>query len=505
LPTPELAHEGDGSDAELSVASASQNVMGSAELEDIYENAPCGYILLRADGTIVQANHLFLKMAGLSRDAAIGINFRKLLTSAGAIYYDTQILPPLLLSGIRNEIAFDLVRADGQRLPVLVNVSLRRDPAGQPCEIRMILMQASERRQYERELLRSRKEAEQMAEVVFHSSDAIIALRPDGHIKNWNSGAAEMFGFAANEAIGKPFFKLISLEEEPAGALESLHQGQNIHTEAAGHHRSGRRLDLSVSLTPHLEAPGTLVAFSAIVRDITLQKLAERALLQSEKLASVGRLASSIAHEINNPLEAITNLLFILDLKAPTSEFKGLIRTAQEELARVSQITTHTLRFHRQSTKPTEVDVKQLLESVLVLYRPRLQNSSIVGRVDRADASLLLCHDGELRQIILNLVGNAVDAMKTGGRLLLRCREATDVKNGGKGVRITIADTGTGMDQQTIKRIFEPFFTTKGIGGTGLGLWVTLDLVLKSFGSIRVRSSNLPNRHGSVFALYFPH
>jgi PAS domain S-box-containing protein len=479
--------------------------MRTVEFQDIYENAPCGYILLQADGIIVEVNHLFLKMAGLSRDAVLGINFRKLLTSAGAIYYDTQILPQLLLSGVRNEIALDLVRSDGQRLPVLINVGLRRDAADQPCEIRIILMQASERRQYERELLRSRKEAEQMAEVVFHSSDAIIALRPDGHIKNWNSGAAEMFGFAANEAIGKPFFKLISLEEEPAGALESLHQGQNIHTEAAGHHRSGRRLDLSVSLTPHLEAPGTLVAFSAIVRDITLQKLAERALLQSEKLASVGRLASSIAHEINNPLEAITNLLFILDLKAPTSEFKGLIRTAQEELARVSQITTHTLRFHRQSTKPTEVDVKQLLESVLVLYRPRLQNSSIVGRVDRADASLLLCHDGELRQIILNLVGNAVDAMKTGGRLLLRCREATDVKNGGKGVRITIADTGTGMDQQTIKRIFEPFFTTKGIGGTGLGLWVTLDLVLKSFGSIRVRSSNLPNRHGSVFALYFPH
>jgi PAS domain S-box-containing protein len=480
-------------------------VMRSVELQDIYENAPCGYILLRADGTIVEANHLFLEMAGLSRDATLGINFRKLLTSAGAIYYDTQILPPLLLNGVRNEIALDLVRADGQRSPVLVNVSLRRDPAGQPCEIRMILLQASERRQYERELLRSRKEAEQMAEVVFHSSDAIIALRPDGLIKNWNRGAAEMFGYAANEAIGKPFFKLLAMEEEPAGALDSLHHGQNIHSETTGHHRSGRRLDLSVSLTPHLEAPGILVAFSAIVRDITLQKLAERALLQSEKLASVGRLASSIAHEINNPLEAITNLLFILDLKAPTSEFKELIRTAQEELARVSQITTHTLRFHRQSSKPTEVDLKQLLESVLVLYRPRLQNSSIVGRVGRSDASLLLCRDGELRQIILNLVGNAVDAMKTGGRLLLRSREATDLSSGGKGVRITIADTGTGMDRQTLKRIFEPFFTTKGIGGTGLGLWVTLDLVHKSFGSIRVRSSDRPNRHGSVFALYFPH
>jgi signal transduction histidine kinase len=128
-----------------------------------------------------------------------------------------------------------------------------------------------------------------------------------------------------------------------------------------------------------------------------------------------------------------------------------------------------------------------------------------VGRVGRCDESLLSCRDGELRQIILNLVGNAVDAMKTGGYLLLRCREATDAKSGGKGVRITIADSGTGMDQQTLKRIFEPFFTTKGIGGTGLGLWVTLDLVHKNFGSIRVRSSNRPNRHGSVFALYFPH
>jgi PAS domain S-box-containing protein len=479
--------------------------MPAANFQDMYENAPCGYILLRADGIILEVNHTFLEMVGRSREAAVGVNFRKFLTSAGAIYYDTQIQPPLLLSGVRNEIAFDLVRPDGQRLPVLVNASLCRDTEGRPCEIRMVLMQASERRQYERDLLRSRKEAEQMAEVVFHSSDAIVALRPDGRVKSWNRGAAEMFGYAATEAIGKHFFELISLEEQATDALQSMHNGQNIHTETAGHHRSGRRLDLSVSLTPHLEAPGTLVALSAIVRDITLQKLAERALLQSEKLASVGRLASSVAHEINNPLEAVTNLLFILDLKAPDSELKDLVRTAQEELSRVSQIATHTLQFHRQNSKSTEVDLTQLLESVLVLYGPRLRNSLIESRIDRSDGALLLCLDGELRQIILNLVGNAVDAMKTGGRLLLRCREATDFKTGGKGVRVTIADTGTGMDQQTLKHIFEPFFTTKGIGGVGLGLWVTQDLVHKSFGSLSVRSSNHPNRHGSVFALYFPH
>jgi PAS domain S-box-containing protein len=324
-------------------------------------------------------------------------------------------------------------------------------------------------------------------------------------VKSWNGGAAEMFGYSASEAIGNPFFELISLEGQPSDVLESLHRGQDIHTETVGYHRSGRRLDLSMNLAPHLEAPGTLVALSAIVRDITLQKLAERALLQSEKLASVGRLASSIAHEINNPLEAVTNLLFILEFKASTPELKELVRAAQEELSRVSQITTQTLQFHRRDSERSEVDLTHLLESVLILYGPRLRNSSIVGGVDRSDGCSLLCRDGELRQIMLNLVGNAIDAMKTGGRLLLRCRKATDFKNGGSGVRITVADTGSGMDQQTLRRIFDPFFTTKGIGGIGLGLWVTRDLVHKSYGLVSVRSSNRPSQHGTVFALYFPH
>jgi PAS domain S-box-containing protein len=478
--------------------------MRAADYQDVYENAPCGYILLRADSIIVEANKVFLNMTGLSRDAALGANFRSLLSSAGVIYYDTQIMPTLLLSGVRNELALDLVRPDGDRLPVLVSVSLRRDLESRPCEIRMILMQASERRQYERNLMRSRAEAEQMAEVVFHSSDAIIVLRPDGRVKSWNRGATDMFGHAASEAIGQPFFDLISSEAEPASALESLHNGQDVHIEIVGYHRSGRRLDLSVNLAPHLEAPGTIVAFSAIVRDITMQKLAERALMQSEKLASVGRLASSIAHEINNPLEAVTNLLYILELRMPTPELKELVRTAQEELSRVSQITTHTLRFHRQDSKPSEVDLTHLLESVLLLYRPRLRNSSIAGRIDRSDGCSLLCREGEVRQVILNIVSNAVDAMRNGGLLLLRCRQATRFKDGRKGVRITVADTGTGMNSQTLRSIFEPFFTTKGIGGTGLGLWVSKDLVHKSSGSLRVRSSDHPKRHGSVFVLFFP-
>jgi signal transduction histidine kinase len=241
-----------------------------------------------------------------------------------------------------------------------------------------------------------------------------------------------------------------------------------------------------------------------VLRDISNQKRSEKALLQNEKLASVGRLASSIAHEINNPLESVTNLLYILDAQVPP-ELKALVTTAQEELARVSQITTHTLRFHRQSSSPTKLDVTALFESVVALYQGRLRNSGIDPRIGPRRASQLHCHEGELRQIVLNIVGNAVDAMKSGGVLHLRCSDSTCWRDGSRGVRIVIGDTGKGMDHATLARIFEPFFSTKGIGGTGLGLWVTQDLVQKNKGNIAVRSSIDAETHGTVFSLFFPH
>lgn len=248
-----------------------------------------------------------------------------------------------------------------------------------------------------------------------------------------------------------------------------------------------------------------LVAYSAVLRNIADQKIAERALLQNEKLASVGRLASSIAHEINNPLASVTNLLYILGLQVPTPELKALVAQAEEELARVSQITTHTLRFHRQSSSSTDLDMQMLCHSVVALYRARLRNSSITAVIDRCHANPLHCHEGELRQIVLNIIANAVDAMKHGGVLSMRCRDSTNWANQQTGVRLIIADNGTGMDAAILERIFEPFFSTKGIGGTGLGLWVTEDLVGKNGGAMRVRSSTRENSHGTAFSLFFPH
>jgi PAS domain S-box-containing protein len=479
---------------------------GAFSFQDLFDNAPCGYVVLSLDGEITQANVAFRDLAKLDEGKVIGASFRSLLGSAGAIFFDTQLLPSLLLNGRRREIALDLRTVKG-RVPVLVNFALQYE-GGKAASIWAVLLDAAERRSFERDLLRSRKEAEQLSEVILHSSDAVITSRVDGTVRNWNSGAVKMFGHTSAEALGRPLIDLVLPPEQRdslSNALRNLKRGQEFSGEIIACHSDGSQFESSIKLTPHMEAPGTFIAFSAMMRDISVQKRAERALLQNEKLASVGRLASSIAHEINNPLTSVTNLLYILDSQVEEPELKALVTSAQEELARVSQITTHTLRFHRQSSKPSHVDVTKLFESVVALYRARLRNSGINPVIGCRVAEELRCHEGELRQIVLNLFGNAVDAMKQGGLLHLRCKESTNWHTGENGVRITVADTGTGMSPATLARIFEPFFSTKGIGGTGLGLWVTQDLVEKNRGKITVRSSDRGEGHGTVFCLFFPH
>jgi PAS domain S-box-containing protein len=472
----------------------------------LLEHSPCGYVVVALDGGLLYANRAFCQLAGRDEFSLSGVHFQDLLSAGGAIFYETQFAPSLLMRGVLNEISFDLVHAGGERVPIFVNALLRVDAGGQPDHFLMTAFGAKHRRLYETELLRARRESEQVAEVVRRSSDAILRLTADGLIQTWNNGAQQIFGFSSSEAIGKPLLSLFGEDRrsELEASISELKNGVEIVKETIGLHQSRRPLDVSISMTPHLEPPGILVGFSAIIRDITARKLAERALLQNEKLASVGRLASSIAHEINNPLESVTNLLYILESRVADEETRALVITAQEELARVSQIATHTLRFHKQSSGRTELDLRVLSDSVLALYRARLQNVGITAINDTSGCSPLFCYEGELRQVLVNLVSNAFDAMQSGGRLILRCRSITLWPSGLKGIRITVADTGKGMDQETLARIFEPFFSTKGIGGTGLGLWITHDLVAKNGGSIKVRSGTRPGRSGTVVTMVFP-
>ena len=325
---------------------------------------------------------------------------------------------------------------------------------------------------------------------------------------NLNDHEAEMLGFPRESLIGRPLREIAPPETVP-GLLEMMKSVSKGHVvkdrllEGELLARPGEKRAWRVNYSPIFNEDGSVRAISTASIEITNQKKAEAALIQSEKLAAVGRLASSISHEINNPLEAITNLLYLIatDKKLPES-LKGFVNMAQSELGRVSQIATQTLRFHRQAVAPTVVTAQELITAVARLYTGRLANSHIRVEAKYSTDTQILCFENDIRQVLNNLIANAIDAMRKGGRLIMRAHDAHS--NGIPGVRITIADTGHGMSRSTAARIFEPFFTTKDLNGTGLGLWISAGIVERHQGHLRVRSTDHPTRHGTVFTLFLP-
>lgn len=272
--------------------------------------------------------------------------------------------------------------------------------------------------------------------------------------------------------------------------------------------RDGRLIPLLVGMfmLPSADNRRPPEQVAVFLTDLTSQKQAEAALVQSEKLAAVGRLAASISHEINNPLESVINLLYLMGQEHGLSAtMREYLSTAELELARVSQITTQTLRFHRQSAKASEVASEELMQSVISLYQGRLLNSDIELVYQNRGAGPITCYEGDIRQVLNNLVGNAMDSMRTGGRLILRIRDCHLWRTGTRGVRITVADTGHGMSAEVRASIFEAFYSTKGSNGNGLGLWISKEIVEKHHASLQVKSSNRAPRRGSVFSLLLPH
>lgn len=264
----------------------------------------------------------------------------------------------------------------------------------------------------------------------------------------------------------------------------------------------GTQLDVLIGvalLNP--EAPAEMQQFVAFIADLSLQKKSEQALRQTEKLAVAGRFAASIAHEINNPLEAITNCLYLATLTDLPDDARSYVDLAEKELDRVSQITMQTLRFYRGSTRLDATDVSELMETVVTLLDSRLARAKIAVARQFRNKTTVIAQGGEIRQVMANLVGNAMDAMLNGGRLTLRTAEGRNWATGARGAIVTVADTGSGMDEATLARIFEPFFSTKGITGTGLGLWISQEIIVKHHGTLRVRSR--PG-HGTVFRIFLP-
>lgn len=369
-------------------------------------------------------------------------------------------------------------------------------------------------RQAEEALRRKNEETErQRAEIesVYRTAPIGLALFdvPDFRYIRLNDRQAAFFGMKPEEILGRTVTQMVKVDGLQE-LFDQVLQGNpviNHPIEGTLDTDPDKRRYWLVSYFPVYGSDGTVRAITAASLEVTQQKKAEQALLQSEKLAVVGRLASSIAHEINNPLESVTNLLYLSMHSNDLAEVREFLRLADRELRRVAAITSQTLRFHKQASSPQEVTAEQLFESVLSIFHGRTVNTGVAIRQRVRTQKPVQCFEGEIRQVISNLVSNALDAMlsRDAGTLYLRSREGTRWSTGQKGMMLTVADTGSGIAAEVQAKLFHAFFTTKGITGTGLGLWVSQEIVERHGGALRLRSRTAKTHHGTVFTVFLPY
>jgi signal transduction histidine kinase len=370
---------------------------------------------------------------------------------------------------------------------------------------------------------RERQRAMQQLADLFQQAPAFFAVLKGPH------HVFEMMNSAYNQLIGHRSLLGKSVREalpevEAQGFVKLLdgvyqtgkpYSGRGIPAQLArtpDHPLELRYLDFVYQ--PKREPDGSVSGVIVLGVDVTDAKRSEQILLRSEKLNAVGRLASTMAHEINNPLEAVTNLIYLAQDAAVSPVARHYLESADVELRRVSAIVTQTLQFHRQLSRPSPVTLAGIIDATLPLYQSRLSNAHVtVERRERASRPVV-CLEGEIRQVLSNLVGNAIDSMfqnavdsasRHDRRLIIRSQDSTDWRTGRSGVSVTVADTGSGMSADTMSRIFEPFFSTKGNKGTGLGLWISREIISRHGGSLKVRSSQSQQSSGTVFTIFLPH
>ncbi|HEY5211608.1 MAG TPA: ATP-binding protein [Acidobacteriaceae bacterium] len=342
--------------------------------------------------------------------------------------------------------------------------------------------------------------AAQLGQFLGVTSDAVVAVNRDWSITYLNSQGLKTYS-SGRAILGKNLWEQFpDAVYEGSPYVEHYNRAMNegLPGSFEAHYPEPLNIWIQIEVYPTEEG---IVTFS---RDISNRRKAEAALLLSEKLAVVGRLASSIAHEINNPLEAVTNLIYLARRSNELPEIHGLLDDADSELRRVSVIANQTLRFRKQSSEPVDITCEVLCSSVLAIFEGKIRNAQLSVEKRYRTHKPVKIFEGDIRQVLSNLIGNAVDAMSAGGRLLVRCREATSWRTGQNGWMLTVADTGCGMPPEVLSRVFEPFYTTKGLVGTGLGLWVSKDIVSRHKGTLKIRSSQNEAHRGTVAELFLP-
>jgi len=496
---------------------------------DLLETLPDAIVAVDRDGTIVQLNSQTQALFGYTRDELIGqkvevlvpVSYRRQHHLHRQNFAET---PKTRRMGAD----LDLYgrRRNGSEFPVEISLSPVTTENGM--FVLSAIRDISERKRIAEELRRANEElhrrtAEQLGEyrsrlalIIDSSEDAIIGKGLDGIITSWNKGAERIYGYTPEEALGKHISFLVPSDrpDEIPEILEKVARGESVeHHESERVTKDGRRLDVSISVSPLRDAKGDVIGASAIARDITAQKRAEGQLHQSQKMEAIGRLAGGVAHDFNNILGIIRACTeFLRDRIGSTAESSPYVENIKKAIERGSSLTRQLLAFSRSSAiQPRVLDLNERLKDVSKLLRPLMGDDVEILVVSKSPAAVVEADPGQLDQIVVNLAVNARDAMPRGGKFILETgtakfdeafAEQHQAMAAGKYVLLAISDTGTGMDEATVSRIFEPFFTTKETGkGTGLGLATVYGIVKQSAGHILVYSEL---GHGTTFKIYLP-
>jgi PAS domain S-box-containing protein len=342
--------------------------------------------------------------------------------------------------------------------------------------------------------------------------DAVIACDIDGQVSFMNAVAETLTGWGLDEARGQMLetvFRIIHEEtrqaaENPVAKVRRLRKVIGLANHTVLIARDDRERVIDDSAAPIMSGTGEMIGVVLVFRDVTEERQMQSALVSSEKLAVAGRLAASIAHEIHNPLDSVANLHYLLDQEDDPGKRSEYLRLAQQELGRTMQISRTMLSLYREPRAPIEIQLRELIEGVLLLLDRRLQHQGVRVETEVAEELSVEGFPAELRQVLTNLVVNAMDASGPKGRIRIRVQRAEAGELSGVGALIEVADSGPGIPPETVSRLFQPFFTTKGANGTGLGLWVSMGIVQKHGGSIQIGRSDDPELCGACIRVFLP-
>lgn len=469
----------------------------AALLEAIIQSSDDAIITKDLNGIVTSWNPAAQRIFGYRPNEMIGQSILRLIPSY-LQHEETEILRKLRRGEQIKHFETTRVTREGREIIVSLTISPVRNEEGVVIGVSKIARDITEQRTADFARFR-------LAAIVESADDAIVSKDLNGTITTWNRAAERIFGYTEQEMIGRPVLTLIPPELHPEEdvILEKIRSGQRVeHYESTRVTKSGKRIDVSLSISPLRDASGRIIGASKIARDITERKLLEQKVVQAEKIAASGKMAATIAHEINNPLEAVLNLIYLAKVSSGDSQVKGYLGAAEGELERLAHIAKQTLGFYREQNAAVSVSLPQLVADALRIYDSKLRGGRIEVRTSFESAPEIIARRGELLQVISNLITNSAYAMPSGGRLCFGV--ANEVRGEARGLTLTVEDTGSGILPENLKRVFEPFFTTRDEVGTGIGLWIAKKFIDGHDGSIEVQSSTDPDAHGTRFTIWLP-